>query len=387
MPAKSLDDIATELFLGILQHLDIPSLKQACLVNKAFRTSAQQMLHSAIIWHWDDTVTPPLHLLLRTCLERPDLADSIRKLVISCGGAYRPLYDANYMPVLKPIPHLLGIVDDSIVAIKATGVQFTNEWVERPDVLLSVPNISTLEICSPYLDYPESDLSSFSMLRTLNLYQVYSSKIEELLSRSFQLQELNWLWIDFRLIHQRPVETTNILDLDEIDASLPHVQNSLTSLSVIPSIMMDWDMIMTLKGFIKSLKNFRDFERLYVPLIWLLGRVVDPSQLHEVLPPTLKEVHLSDALHEGGQLWSIPDLETALLVWLGKMSQGTPLKRLCLYFGQEDTDNYIRQELEPRLTEKCGQLGIQCRVKLSSEGDRRLIYRECYTMKDWFALR
>ena len=82
LPPELLDDIILEYVPGPDVGLQHRSLSALSCVSKALRRLTEPILYQRIYFTWDEVSDPPLHLLLRTILNRPELAYHIHHVFL-----------------------------------------------------------------------------------------------------------------------------------------------------------------------------------------------------------------------------------------------------------------------------------------------------------------
>ncbi|KAH6880833.1 hypothetical protein B0T10DRAFT_581538 [Thelonectria olida] len=118
-------DCPLEVIQAVLQRLSPTDLYALCLTNKALRILAEPHLYSTIEWTWERIHTPPpIDLLLRSLLRRPELSQHVRTLIIrGCLGF------GNTTPPTTSTDAL--DMDKVIQFIQSTTVPFVPLWIDE----------------------------------------------------------------------------------------------------------------------------------------------------------------------------------------------------------------------------------------------------------------
>ena len=116
-----------EIFLSIFQSLLPPDLCAVCLACRTLRSLAEPSLYSRIHWTWMDTRSPPIILLLRSILSRPQLAAHIRALVLD-GDNFGRTRDGGQPPT---VPVTTAELDKPIAFIKKFNVPYEDLWIQK----------------------------------------------------------------------------------------------------------------------------------------------------------------------------------------------------------------------------------------------------------------
>ncbi|PHH89595.1 hypothetical protein CDD83_5686 [Cordyceps sp. RAO-2017] len=150
-PASALDR-SDDLLLCILDFLSFPDLLSMSMVNKHIHSLTEAHLYSTIETTWALGSTPPVTLLLRSILDRPQLSSPIRSLRIVGNG-----FGHNF-EVDEPLPCPLSTVSTNKASeiILSTGVPHTNLWINElqsgtVDAIVATLLITTANLKSLYL--------------------------------------------------------------------------------------------------------------------------------------------------------------------------------------------------------------------------------------------
>ncbi|KND93461.1 hypothetical protein TOPH_01959, partial [Tolypocladium ophioglossoides CBS 100239] len=153
MAATSLADWPRELQLSVLDLLSFTDLLSMSVVNKDFRILTEPILYSKVemTWTWDHT--PPITLLLRSILDRPELSGHIRSLRLDGEGFVKSNREISEPPAL-PVTTLP--ISKASKIIQSTGVPQAELWIEELQsgtidaivaLLLSMlPNLTSLHL-------------------------------------------------------------------------------------------------------------------------------------------------------------------------------------------------------------------------------------------------
>ncbi|KAI1326513.1 hypothetical protein F5Y16DRAFT_400402 [Xylariaceae sp. FL0255] len=235
MPRVIFDEICLELKLQIIGYLEPFSLLQLCLVNKAFCAAVQPYIHTSVGWKWDgyqDYPAASIHLLVRTFLNRPDLAACVKELNGSSPperwhNKFRP---ARVQSLNVELPE--SLMADSITKVHSFGVWFADQWIEGLRagdttayiaLLLSiVPSLRTMTVTIPFYCHPlfpnlfSSALRGNTQLPSLeHLHTVMVSSLDRPLRHQVTVQP--------SLLFSLPnLETLEIRNADLPDGDLPN---------------------------------------------------------------------------------------------------------------------------------------------------------------------
>ena len=141
-----------DILLPILEDLTAKDLHAVCLVCRDLHALAQLVLYSSIHWTWTGDGYPPVHLLLRTILLRPDLANHTRSLVLA--GARSDRKGSRLLPMKMSVPKasLAGPIEFG----KGINVPHGDDWIRALQngelgafvavLLAQLPNLESLEM-------------------------------------------------------------------------------------------------------------------------------------------------------------------------------------------------------------------------------------------------
>jgi hypothetical protein len=120
-------DCPFEIIHSIFQSLDLTDLRRMCLVCEALRTAAEPLIYSTIHWRWERSQTPPITLLLRSILSRPQLAAYIQILLLDGDTFHRTEYTGRP----PKIPVAGAELDQPISFIERMKVPYGSIWIEE----------------------------------------------------------------------------------------------------------------------------------------------------------------------------------------------------------------------------------------------------------------
>lgn len=122
----SLASCPTELLQLFFKSLSSAELRAVCLVSRGLRNLVEPLLYSTIHWEWlEDLRPPPVGLLLRSILERPELATHIRSLSLTGHTFYLPHFRGTVPKIPRPGHEL----DTYIDSVRNSGVPYGDLWV------------------------------------------------------------------------------------------------------------------------------------------------------------------------------------------------------------------------------------------------------------------
>jgi hypothetical protein len=203
-----------------------------------------------------------------------------------------------------------------------TFARRTHEWRHRgvnnaADVLplFSLPAIESLSVS---VDNPVSwpfTLADSPLLTSLTLFRLRETRLSFLLPSLKSLKRLHW-----HCYYHESLDTyasSHVIDLDAVAEALHHVSETLTELVIEPESEPDYlrgeyePPGRELKGSLGGLAKMRRLQRLEIPWAFLMGISPDSAlttdvRLHEVLPPSLEILNLTDGLLDY-ELWDWED--------------------------------------------------------------------------------
>ena len=158
MAAISFASLPKEIWLDIGQVMPQTDLLVLSLVNKALRDVAQSHLYASIKLKWNQQCNPPIMLLLRSLLERPDLACWIRSLRLE--GSWFVRAQGGIAPHPNRLPNVIALPANEVsAAVNSVGTSSdtAQAWIEMLQsgnadasvaLLISLlPRLSSLLIC------------------------------------------------------------------------------------------------------------------------------------------------------------------------------------------------------------------------------------------------
>uniref|UniRef100_A0A8H7N4I6 F-box domain-containing protein n=1 Tax=Bionectria ochroleuca TaxID=29856 RepID=A0A8H7N4I6_BIOOC len=122
-----LNDIPIEIIQQIFNLLPKADLASLCLTNHSNRRHAEPCLYSTINFRWSTSEKPPIILLLRTLLSRPELFALIDTFSL-VGNAPRHRMSQDQLRLAMPSNVSLS---QFISAIEKTKAPYTDIWVAR----------------------------------------------------------------------------------------------------------------------------------------------------------------------------------------------------------------------------------------------------------------
>jgi hypothetical protein len=151
-PITTILECPAEIFHSIFESLPTADLHALCLVSKPLRGFAQPVLYSKIHWTWSRTQTPPVTLLLRSILFRPELAIYIRSLKLE-GHEFHLSY---YKGIPPRIPIVESELERLISFVERLKAPYGDLWVHELHggtmdscvavLLAHLPNLTTLYV-------------------------------------------------------------------------------------------------------------------------------------------------------------------------------------------------------------------------------------------------
>ncbi|OIW23015.1 hypothetical protein CONLIGDRAFT_637938 [Coniochaeta ligniaria NRRL 30616] len=125
----SLPDCPAEMLRAIFESVSRADLQSLCLTCRAIRPHAEALLYSRVDLVWLDEI-PPILLLLRTILARPDLAKHVKTVDLSGDLTQTVPRFTHYsaLPRLQVSPAELG---RPIAFVEALGLPAGSKWVEE----------------------------------------------------------------------------------------------------------------------------------------------------------------------------------------------------------------------------------------------------------------
>jgi hypothetical protein len=203
-----------------------------------------------------------------------------------------------------------------------TFARRTHEWRHRgvnnaADVLplFSLPAIESLSVS---VDNPVSwpfTLADSPLLTSLTLFRLRETRLSFLLPSLKSLKKLHWHCYYHESLDAHA--SSHVIDLDAVTGALHHVSETLTELVIEPESEPDYlrgeyePPGRELKGSLRGMAKMRRLQRLEIPWAFLMGMSPDSAlttdvHLHEVLPPSLEILDLTDGLLDY-ELWDWED--------------------------------------------------------------------------------
>lgn len=225
----------------------------------------------------------------------------------------------------------------------------------------SVEHISALiDDRATSFEWPSVHPPKPSSLTSLDITRLHEGHLGRLLSVTQGLRELRWTWFF----------ESNAIDLDQVDADLSHVKETLTNLSI--TAMLDEDIYGytgtsgdIVEGSLKTLANYPALKILQIPLPFLTGSIW-PSHsqpLAQSLPRSLEVLTITDDLYlqnEYGWLGESP--LHAIQAWLENWKEYTPSIRMFhLLLREIDYDDW-GPEMRQELRDTCSRVGVDVMI-------------------------
>ncbi|KAM5352642.1 hypothetical protein ACJ41O_005364 [Fusarium nematophilum] len=149
----SLTACPKELQHSILEMLSPHDLHSVSLVNRDLRIVAEPLLYANAEMKWSQDKVPPVVLLLRTIIDRPELAAYIRRLHLDGEGGSTGLYWNSYSLV---VPTIDLQINEASALVNRTKVAHAGLWIHElhagtMDSVLSLlisqlPNLTSLHL-------------------------------------------------------------------------------------------------------------------------------------------------------------------------------------------------------------------------------------------------
>ena len=128
MASVSLTNCPKELQLSMLDSLDVVELIPMNAVNKHFRALTEALIYRHIEITWRPNETPPITLLLRTLIDRPELCQLIHGLRLDGEGFATSSGYPDEPPAL-PVASLS--IAKASELIELTNVPYAQQWTEE----------------------------------------------------------------------------------------------------------------------------------------------------------------------------------------------------------------------------------------------------------------
>ncbi|KAH6710179.1 hypothetical protein EV126DRAFT_15738 [Verticillium dahliae] len=126
----SLQDCPAEILLNIFQHLDSSGLALLSATSQTIHHVIEPHLYSSIQFTWTLEIRPPVILLPRTFLERPELASLVRSLTFAGNDG---LLEEGIHSVVVPLSNPPALARRLFEAVKLIGLlpADINHWISR----------------------------------------------------------------------------------------------------------------------------------------------------------------------------------------------------------------------------------------------------------------
>ncbi|KJZ75266.1 hypothetical protein HIM_05460 [Hirsutella minnesotensis 3608] len=152
MASTSLADLPRDLLFNVLDLIPFADLRSLSTVNKHIRALTEPRLYSAVKARWALHHTPPVVLLLRSILDRPELCRHIRALHLE-GEGFRENRELKEPPAF-PLP--AASITKASELILSTGVPHARLWINElqsgtvdavvATLLATLPNLTSLHL-------------------------------------------------------------------------------------------------------------------------------------------------------------------------------------------------------------------------------------------------
>ncbi|EJP60792.1 uncharacterized protein BBA_10260 [Beauveria bassiana ARSEF 2860] len=150
MAVTSLKDWPNELLLSLLNLLPLTDLLSMSRVSKSIYALSLPLIYSTIETTWVLGTMPPVVLLLRSLVERPELSGHIRNLRLEGNG----VQGRTELTELPAFPIDAPLLSKASKIIKATKVPFVDRWIHELQsgtvdaivalLLAMLPNLTSL---------------------------------------------------------------------------------------------------------------------------------------------------------------------------------------------------------------------------------------------------
>lgn len=271
---------------------------------------------------------------------------------------------------LRDVAHLCRI--GSIPGARPKGANLLTPFFYLPEV----HRVSACIDNTPYWRWPEHK-PALGTLTTLNIAFIHAKHLGTILSETKNLQTLRWDWRGWPYTHSTIGHWVN---LDEIMTALQHVQKTLIELKVLGSCnyLSFYRCSVRLTGSLQGMVSFKKLKTLEIPLAFLAGLAasVPPAHLDESLPATVEHVALTDDFCKEHD-WRVQQQLEAFTHWMDNVKTATPrLQRFewVTMMRQTLVEWLANTELESRLLDVCGRVGVEVEVvqRPESSGRKRL---------------
>ncbi|RAL06168.1 uncharacterized protein BO80DRAFT_489702 [Aspergillus ibericus CBS 121593] len=327
----------------ISKLLSPADLRAHCLVNKDLRNHIEPFLYANIRWAWLEGPPPPVTLLLRTLLRRPQLATYITNVHLDGHTFYRQKLRVPYGDLwIQELCH--GTMDAWVALLLAQlssvrclylGPNFTQQSTiigmvlrsaicepgyKLPDFqhlrdvtfhlhvgdylkrdrtaentagALSFFYLSSVQRMSVSIEnpvtWPAAHLPISSTLVSLDSTSIREAYLGEILSVTPNLETLRWAWYFDSGVEDQ--YTTPIVHLDQISTALSHVRDTLTDLIISADCALGGNdqflPAIKTEGSLHALanSNMPKLKRLEIPFPFPVGFAQDTTKrLQDVVP-------------------------------------------------------------------------------------------------------
>ncbi|RAH68448.1 uncharacterized protein BO66DRAFT_377357 [Aspergillus aculeatinus CBS 121060] len=264
------------LVFGMLSTAELRTLG---LVNNDLCALVEPYLYSKIDWIWrENHAPPPITLLLRTIISKPQLAAHITSFQFQSLSAYRGQWN-RFAAQRIPIP--VAELDKFVAFVQGTGVPYSDLWTEElrngaPDAMLALL------------------LAQLSNLRRLCLDYVFCqrNKIFEMLLQSAICEPGMYRLPDFQ--HLRAVSFHSYDNSGELYTTLRSRDQSPLS----QSLVLPFFYLPNVQRIAAAIENTGTFA-------WPAACLPDPSKLTSIHLADIREANLGSVLSVTRNLQSL----------------------------------------------------------------------------------
>ncbi|KAI5924064.1 hypothetical protein F4810DRAFT_665501 [Camillea tinctor] len=125
--SSPIEGCPNEILYSILQHLTQTDFLNTCLVSHRLRQVAEPLLYCNIRLVWDASRVPPITQLLRTILDRPEIAIHVKCLDLDGQFILNP---PNRRHRFLAKPFIVNDLGKTVEAVEAMKVPYCDDWIE-----------------------------------------------------------------------------------------------------------------------------------------------------------------------------------------------------------------------------------------------------------------
>ncbi|KGO53414.1 hypothetical protein PEX2_060210 [Penicillium expansum] len=125
----SLLSTPTEILRLIFASLSHSDLAAVCLTHRDLRSPAEPFLYAHIQWTWSDSQHPPIAQLLRSIVQRPELATYVHDVVLNGDNFNKGVDDPGNESPKIPVTEL--VVNELVELVARINVPYAEEWIQR----------------------------------------------------------------------------------------------------------------------------------------------------------------------------------------------------------------------------------------------------------------